>query len=345
MALLIADGMEFYGDGFDVQRWTNSLGRNNHAFPTGSYGVGQALTVQDTSGDVQYRLDPPGDRLFIGFDFMSIGDGADAAEQTLMQIWGGTSSILHVNLVYTNTGKLLVKQNTTVLATATQDIYMNTWYTIEFDVTINGTTGQFVLKIDGQEVANETSQDTSGGGDDLGYSVIFDGSSTSTADNRYDNIYICDDSGAAPFNALLDGIELERLTPDGDGNRNQFTRVGGGTNNYEAVDDSPGPDDDTTYNHSSTAGNDELYTLSNITRPNTDVLAVMVVNHITQEDAGYRVVHNRIRSNTDEAAGASVVCSEKWMGLPQIFVVDPQGGGAWTEARVNALEVGFTLET
>jgi hypothetical protein len=110
------------------------------------------------------------------------------------------------------------------------------------------------------------------------------------------------------------------------------------------VDDGDTPDDDSTFNSGAVLDDTELYTMADMTENFDTVHGIVVRNHYRSEEAGSRLVRAFIRSNVDQAEGDAFANATEYRYNDGVFEIDPQGSGAWTEARINALECGMTIE-
>ncbi len=217
----------------------------------------------------------------------------------------------------------------------------NQWHYIEVKAVISNT-GSYEIKLDGVTIMSDAGPvDTQGTANS--YITRIDTNQNSTTDQQYDDIYFLDLTGLTN-NDFLGDVQIQTLYPDADGNRNDMTPLSGLTN-YEMVDEGQTPDDDTTYNSGGVVGNDELYSHDALTGTFDTVYAVQVRNLVRKEEAGYRTGATLVRSNTDELEGTPHPVATDYRYYDHIYEVDPQGGGAWTEARVNAAEFGFTVKT
>lgn len=342
MTLLLADGFEFYGNGADTQRRRqdrNNVSGNSDTIVTGRFGRGQALTLRTTSGHCQWLIPTPGDVFYAGWSMMIIETTADITAQDLAIFYDDNGQQCTLRL--DTDGEVAVDRGATTLATSSGlNLLTGISYYIEWGLTINATTGSFTVHIDGVEWLNETSQNTDNqSSTNANYFAIQGGA----REKIIDDFYLCDDAGSVN-NGRLGEVEIEGLVPSSDGNRTNWTILSGLTN-YEMVDDGTTPDDDSTYNSSSTVLQDDLYGLDNVTADVSVVRAVQVVNHVRLEDAGFREVRALVRSNTDEAQGDNQALGVPWNYYYSLFETDPQGGAAWTETRINAMEAGIELIT
>jgi hypothetical protein len=271
--------------------------------------------------------------------------------------WAGASMFAHdifrtiavdseqITLEVTAAGELRVNRVGSQLAiTSGLGLTNGIWYYIEFHVVIDDAVGEYEVRVNETvQIGPITGADTNTNGPNLSMVELWQNSSSDTS---YDDLYVCDAAGLTN-NDFLGDIVVETLFPQADGNRNDMTRIGGGLNNFEAVDDGSTPDDDSTYVHGNTVGNDELYDFDTLTGNGfqiDDIHAVGVSNHYRQVEAGFRTVRALARSNVTEIEGADLGCGPEYRYLQHIYETDPDGGGVWDEASVNAAEFGITIE-
>lgn len=334
MTMLIMEGFEGYEDATDIRRRHQLVASGTPTLVSGRFG-GQALRMG--TNNILW-LSGFGNPSSFVLGFAVRFTGATIASAALVRVFSGV--IEHLELRVNVAGKLFVDRGSTNLGESDTPMHLNDWTYIEFKATI-ADTGSFEVRMDGKTVMSDGSVDTRQGANaEIDLIGIYRAVSQA---EEHDDLYLLDDQGLTNTDFLGD-IQIETMVPDADGNRNDFTRVGGGLNNFEAVDDGDTPDDDTTYNHSATLDDAELYGHAAMTASFDTVFALQVRNHYRKENAGDRQVRSLIRSNTNEAEGSAKVLSVDWRYGDDIFETDPQGGGAWTETRINALEAGFTIE-
>ena len=142
---------------------------------------------------------------------------------------------------------------------------------------------------------------------------------------------------------------METLIPDGNGTTSQLTgQDADSTDNYQNVDESPGPDEDTTYNQSATPSDQDTYSLSDLsTITQDDIKGVMVwsVNRI--ESAGTRGMKNIIRHSGTDYYGTEVIQGTAYAGQWDIAEGSNPFSGTtqWTIAAINALESGVEISS
>jgi hypothetical protein len=336
MTLLVMEGFEGYGDRADLRRRHSIIQSGVATLIAGRHG-GQALLL-NTNNTCEFTGFGTPTTFTYGVAVLLSGGSINTLD--LIRTFDGIIEQITVQLLAG--GTLRVLSQAAVIGTANVPIMVDNWQYLELQVFIDDV-GSYELRLDGVNILSNGSVDTRTAGSNASIDRVQLNRISATSNETYDDFYLLDDAGLTN-NDFLGDIQIETMFPDSDGNRNNFTRVGGGLNNFEAVDDGNSPDDDTTYNHSATLDDDELYGHAAMTAAFDTVYAIQVRNHCRKENAGERQVRALIRSNVSEAEGAAQVLSVDWRYKDHIFETDPQGGGAWTETRINALEAGFTIE-
>jgi hypothetical protein len=295
----------------------------------GSGASNQNLILESASNDTYY----------IGFAFrpeVSLTSGV------FMRMYSGTT--VHNSLAFGSGDAIGVyRSTTTLLGTTSNSLTVGAWNYIEVKIKISNTVGTVEVWINGEKGLDLSSQDTLNGTAAAEItSINLDAASITYCE--YDDIYVGDTSGSDMTDRQGD-CHITMVTPNANGNRNNFTRVGGGSNNYEAVDDGATPDDDTTYNHSSTATDGELYGCTAMSGSVDTVLGVQVRARVRKEDAGNRLINLICRNNVTEVDSAQLGLADSYTWKSKIYENDPDGGGNWTETDVNAMEVGLEIGT
>lgn len=343
MTMIFCEGFEQYADATDFERgpWVATLPGGITGFSAGRYG-GQRLDLHGANMNKSIVPSNYTTEYWLGFAVIFTGS---MVGWNIIRFLSDTSSE-HVQLEITAAGELEFRQAGTLLeATSGLGLLTSVWYYMEIHVVIDDAVGEFEVRVNGNvELGPATGQDTEGTISPNVASIQF--LQNSSAAPSYDDIYLNDNTGLTN-NDFLGDIQVETVFPDADGNRNDMTRVGGGLANFEAVDDGSAPDDDATYVHGNTVGDDELYSFADLTGNGfgiDTIHAVAVVNHFKKIDAGDRIVRALARSNVTEVEGAEHGCGPDYRYNQHIYETDPDGGGAWDEDAVNDAEFGITIE-
>ncbi len=347
MALIFCDGFEQYADQADMDRsrWNRAgAGGSLATFQTGRFSGGKCVQLANTSSVL--ALSPPvhAAEYFIGFAIRWVG-----TSMTNQDVCGFRSSnVENVQLQVTSGGELEIRQAASLLeATSGLGLILDTWYYIEVHVVIDNSVGEYEVRVDENvELGPATSQDTQGTGVTAPIVDMLFFFDQSTSDPQYDDLYLCDATGLVN-NDFLGDIQVETVLPIGDGTRNDMTPLSGLTN-WEMVDDGDTPDDDATYVSGSVVGDDELYDFADLGASGfaiDAVHAVAVTNVFRKAEAGARTVKTLARSNVTEVEGADTPgVPVTYLHEQSVYETDPDGGGVWDEAAVNAAEFGVTIE-
>ena len=157
-----------------------------------------------------------------------------------------------------------------------------------------------------------------------------------------DDIYILDTLGAVN-NAFLGDVRVELLTPAATDFNDGFTPTGAATN-HEAVDEAL-QDGDTTYAFGTAVGQDIDFTIAPLTNVPSAIFAVAVQSIGKKTDVGVRSTTTRLKSAAATATGTAHTLSDSaYTASPfQIVETDPDGGIAWTRAKVEAAKIGVEI--
>ena len=239
--------------------------------------------------------------------------------------------------VYLNTDLTLSvrRGGSTTLATTVQTLSLNTWYWLEFGVTISDTVGTYELRLNEVSVLSATSQDTkvttnaTVNGVRMGEQLLID------------DLCLIDTNSPAPTGFPGD-TAVDYLTPSGAGNSTQWD-VTGAASNYLAVDETA-QNGDTDFVSTSTVGEIDLYALNNLSVTPAAIRGVMPVAIVRKDDAGSASACAVVRSGGTNYDQDTNGLGTTYAPLDtDVLGVDPATGVAWTAAGVNGLEVGVKL--
>lgn len=231
----------------------------------------------------------------------------------------------------------------TSLGISTNTLASGTWYYIEIKVYFHGSNGTVEVRVNGTSTdwINLTSQNTDQSGNGYANKIYFPGGPGYGSDdfyNRWDDFYICDDSGSR-CNDFLGDVRIESIYPDGAGNYTQWTPSTG--NNWDCVDETPPSESD--YVYSITADQIDSYTHGSVTPTSGAIKAVAVWLYNHKDDAGLRTIQAMARHSSSDAFGDSKSVSDTWRYEGHIFEVNPSTSTDWTISEVNAAEFGMKI--
>lgn len=141
---------------------------------------------------------------------------------------------------------------------------------------------------------------------------------------------------------------VDTLYPDGDGTTQQWDVGTGCTNHWECVEEGVPGDDATSYLETEVNSEDELFTLTDFTPTDLDVIdSVVPIGRSQGHGGGTKVCSFRVRSGSTTYTGLThnEVNGTWTTHRDTAWTIDPNGGGAWTDADVDAVEIGYRSET
>ena len=276
----------------------------------------------------------------------SSGDFGSSSSSSLMLLGDGGSTT-HLTVNYSATGALQLRRGEgsgTVLATSTQRVLDSVWHYLEIEATIADAGGIAKVRLNGVEVINFTG-DTRNGGTSTNIDGLGCGRGTGAgASISLDDVYVCDDSGSAPYNTYLGDVTIPFRLANGNGVLSQWVGSdGNSTDNYLLVDETA--PNTTDYVASDVPGDRDLVTVQDMTSTTGSVLAAQTVVYGAKSDAGAANVKMIQRASTGtvvaDAVGQPLSTTYATYG-GEIRVLDPDST-AWTHAKINSLEVGVEV--
>ena len=148
------------------------------------------------------------------------------------------------------------------------------------------------------------------------------------------------DSLGTTNNDFLGDVTIETILPSADSSV-AWSRSGGSTN-AENVDEAL-RDDDTTYVHSLTSTQKDLYDFANITLTDNDtVYGINVIAYARKEAAGLRQMTLETKSSTDEQSSPTITVGSDYNLNWEIFETT-DGTVDWTPTLVDAAQFGIKV--
>jgi hypothetical protein len=104
-------------------------------------------------------------------------------------------------------------------------------------------------------------------------------------------------------------------------------------------------DSDTTYNFSSTVGQEDLLNFNALPVSTTLVFGVQVTGAYRKDDSGSRFIKQALKSNVTEQYGVNYSLSEvNYVYFTDQWILDPDTSANWTVTGVNSLAAGYNVE-
>lgn len=327
----------------NLQGWEDETAEIGWAFAGGAAAartVGLARSMASAQ-NMTYTLPSPLTSLVLGCAFRSTG----VLDNTASFISLREGSVVHLALRATALGAIEVYRGTTLLATSAPcGMDAGLWRYVEIKCVITDVTGSFQVRVDEQLVLNLSSQDTrNGGASGVIDNILF--TKPGGSNGVFDDFYLLDLTGSAPFNDFLgDKVVLMGL-PNGNGDSSQWVGSdGNSTDNYLLIDDPTASMSD--YIAASVSGNTDLSTMTDVSTAYA-ILAYQQLTQAAKSDAGTSPIVVPItkgQSGTirSEAALPALSTTAQYFASA-IRTTDPDGN-ALTPARINAMQLGVKIQ-
>ena len=341
MSLLFFDGCgEYYGSGDMAKVWTDVANSPAVVAAAGRNG-GNAIVIANSNETITAAIQDSG-TVFMGFGMRK----ETLTAFTILDILSPTNQQLKFEL--TAAGAITVDRRTSTFLGSTADslITAQNFHYIEIHMVIGaGTAGSVMIKLDGMEVLNLASINTAGDPfGSLDIAAIRFAGHTEADGTRFDDVYICNDQGPAPYNTFLGNIRIDAVVPDADGTTTALgsTFPASPTNHFSKVDE-PTPDSDSSYNENTAASQIDLYDYAALPVDAGPVLAVQAMMLGKRVESGDGLARLIARPTGTNFNGATKGLPGDYIYQKHVWENNPQTTNAWTESEINAAEFGVEV--
>lgn len=377
MSVLFMDGFDHYGNNRHpgaLKKW--DLG----ATPTGVF-VSAVAPVRNGSHSLKmnaglilrtHRYEPGASGVLVGFAvyFSALpATGIDLIQ--VLEDNVNVSNLRHISLrVDPTSRKFQVRgEDDRVMGHGTTVVNAGVWYYLEFRVYLNRGAGDIRFRVDGKTELWVTSADT-GHSDgtrdpdtnDCIWNRVMIAGVTAGAYTIFDDFYLSNLNGAAPYNNFLGMCRVETILPSiGGGTINEFEVFPTGETDHGKQVDEPNPNThDYNIAPKHLISDSKLYLDENYHYPPIKPLKIVTVPYPPDEPLLERVVGvqpnlyvQRHSSNNFHVKSIMVVpgggsylgpdteVEEFWKYVTQMFESNPNGSIEWLEDTVNSILVGL----
>lgn len=351
MALLWMEGFETYKDTVDVsldeselQKFWGAAGGGTIQIKTGRTGTGKSIRMGSSgnAGVLRTPIIGSSPEIHFGFGYY-VGS---LTETHIICIVVDSSGNVKFQLNLIASGNLQVScpgfGHAISGSTTTTPIAGATWAWIEVSIVFNAS-GSYSVDVNGSNESEISASgvDTFATGTAVNWGYVEWRSPTPvSADNsaRYDDIYICDETGSVN-NTLLGDVVIVHTVPTSDVT-SDFT-PSTGTDNFAVIDEQLPSDSD--YVESATDGHIDMYGYNNLALSG-DIYGINVRTR-ARKTAPDDI---RLISKSDSGATASdtsaVPVSSETYEHYRIMETDPDTSALWTGSGLDAAEFGFEVE-
>jgi hypothetical protein len=217
-------------------------------------------------------------------------------------------------------------------------VVTNAWRHIESKIVLDtGTSGSVVVRLEGVQQLSvtgiRTTRDT-GAVASCSSVAIQNGIGTS-ATGMYVKDLICWDGSGSSNNNFVGSCQVYKITPSSDASLNWTPSTG--TTGYNLINGTT-PDDDSGYiSATSPAPSPATFNMSDLPANVTSVKGVMAITRSRKTDGGDGQLQVSLVSGASTGDGSNRTITTAYTYWTDLWETDPQGGGVWTKARVDAL--------
>jgi len=357
MALIFMDGFDGYDDDADVaNKWDHARTAEIELQSGGGAFGGDALRIHGTYGYstpplakyINYR-NGLGNDLFVTF----WAKFNDTSGGVFMMGFGSSHSGQQRDngRVAWNADKVTLYQNTgPAKATSVASISNGAWVHVSIRMRAGaGGVAEFEVYHDDVLMVDDTTNayiyllmgDTG--------MIHFGGTGTASTGGYWDidDLVIYDDTGST-MNSHIGLHKIHTLRPTANGSvANNSTLNGGGSSNYEAVDDDPGADT-ATYLTTSTVGHIDTFEFDAMPEEPSEIFAVQS-NIVMYEDATGTTprtfAHKTVLSATEyDSDDQHTLPLDTYKARTASWEVNPDTAAEWTKSEIDAAEFGFEIK-
>ena len=334
MALIFADGFEYISS-------TTHHGRfdADASFPamvTGRFGNQSAVRIAP-GGGARKTLSSTTATLYFGF---GLWFPSFTAGDPVFQAYDGANR--HFYLTFTAALLMEIRNNAgTVLATSAAAFPLSLWRHINIKATIDAAAGNVEVRMDNALLVTFTgnTRNAAGAAGINKFAILGINSGT---DTRIDDLYVNDGTGAR-CNGFMGDRRVETRTVASAGDLTQMTPTGAAAN-WDCCNDSPTPDDDTTYCIEDTNGQGDLYHLDPFVYLGA-IDGVVIDAYCRKDDAGIITGVVLTKSGAVTTPSPAFALNSTYYHHQLVLEDDPATATQWTEGALNNLQIGTRKET
>ena len=229
-----------------------------------------------------------------------------------------------------------------LVASDTNSVVSGVFVYFELSCTVSDASGALELRLNNASVDTASGVDTKGADATITTVDLIESGSFGSTVVVMDDWYVNDSTGSAPHNTFYGDVKVLRVNTAANSSV-QFT-PNASTNQSRIADTDP--DDDTTYNESTTATHRDLFTVSGFAEPTGAILGVAVRTVARKTDAGGRTFNAVAQSGATVVTGTPTEMATSYTEHNHTMVVDPNTSAAFANAAaVNGLLIGYEIAT
>jgi hypothetical protein len=266
--------------------------------------------------------------LWFGFALKTGSTFAYSSGYPFLRLRHGNSD--NLNFHVTTTGELVVRSSVEVGRSDPGVINLSSWHYLDVYAKIHNSAGELIVKVNGNEVINETGKDTQESSSDIvdnfELKYVYSGSA------NFDDFYADDSKNHGD-------IKVVTKLPNANGTYSDFTPLAG--SNYENVDETY-PDDDSTYNEGKAVGDKDSFEIPT-TELDGSIIGVQLSNYVRKTGTKKTGIKSLVRVGGSNYLGNEKFLSNDYLYKASIFEVNPDTSNPWSAAQIGAAEFGIEV--
>lgn len=214
----------------------------------------------------------------------------------------------------------------------------NNWHYLEFYLKPGTTDGAFEVRCNGVTIDSDINIDTQNLGGPITTLRIYGSAywpNTSVA--LCDNLYVSDSQFYGPS-------IVRALRPDADGDDEDWSTSDLGTDSYQLINDQSPADDDTEYLYSSTSTDRTLCNYPSVPSGQTNIEGIQITTQARTDGSSDDMKASVKSGGTVYDQSVVTVDNTTYTERQDILENDPDTASAWTEAGLNAMQVGVEVD-
>lgn len=208
---------------------------------------------------------------------------------------------------------------------------------VELLATLHASAGAVEVRINGVAVLTLSGVNTAASGTAWDAVALGDPAASRSCPGDWDDLYVMDGSGAAPWNTFLGDCRVDVCRPTGAGATTGWTPSTGA--NWQCVDDAA-PNDDTDYAEATAAGAVDTFVTEDAPAGGS-IIGIQHTLSLRKTDAGTCTVAAVVRHSGADYVSADLAPGTTYAYGLVVQQTNPGTGVAWTAAGFNACEFGY----
>ena len=266
-----------------------------------------------------------------------------AVNVALIQLFGDGGLTSHISILHKSDDTLEVKRGGpagTLLGTSTAlNWQVGVAQYLEIKVLIHDSAGTVDIHQGEISILSLTAQDTKEGGTNDWIDTV--GVKAGVTTWFMDDYYEANTIGTDLTDFAGEG-HVETSLPDTEGALIQYT-PSAGADNSDTIDENP--PNDTDYNSNGTAAQIDRFNMGHLADAGVTIHGIQLGSWAQKSAAGARSFRHNLLSTASVATGGDHSLGSGFGWYLDVFENDPDGGAAWTGAKLDAAEMGYETRT